>query len=273
MGFSPMKAAFYAIISLIVLSWFKPSTRMGIKEIIEGFEAGGRTCLVVSVACAAAGIIVAVVSVTGLGLKFASLVSWIASGNLFIALVLTAMASMILGMGVNAVASYIIIAILLTPVLTKIGLPILVSHLFCYFFSMTAGLTPPVATVSYTAAGISGGSQTRTALMGLQLGITGFIIPFVFAYEEGLLLYGPFIHNIVPILTALVGLVLITCGFRGWLLVELRKAERLLLLIGGLLLVTPEPFTDIIGLALGLVIFIYKRRAVNSSNAIKTTDA
>ena len=108
-------------------------------------------------------------------------------------------------------------------------LPILVSHLFCYFFSMTAGLTPPVATVSYTAAGISGGSQTRTALMGLQLGITGFIIPFVFAYEEGLLLYGPFIHNIVPILTALVGLVLITCGFRGWLLVELRKAERLLL--------------------------------------------
>lgn len=273
MGFSPMKAAFYAIVSLIVLSWLKPSTRMGVKEILEGFEAGGKTCLVVSVACAAAGIIVAVVSVTGLGLKFASLVSWIAGGNLFIALALTAMASMILGMGVNAVASYIIVAILLTPVLTKIGLPILVSHLFCYFFSMTAGLTPPVATVSFTAAGISGGSQTRTALMGLQLGITGFVIPFVFAYESGLLLYGPFINNIVPILTSLLGLVLVTCGFRGWLFVKLKKFEQLLLLISGLMLVAPETFTDVVGFAIGLMLFISKRKVMNRENPVKTIGA
>ena len=195
-----------------------------------------------------------------LGLKFASLVSWIAGENLFIALVLTAMASMILGMGVNAVASYIIIAILLTPVLTKIGLPVLVSHLFCYFFSMTAGLTPPVATVSYTAAGISGGSQTRTALLGLQLAITGFIIPFVFAFEDGLLLYGPILYNIIPIITAFFGLVLITCGFRGWLLMRLHKAEQLLLLLVDRLLI-PETFTDIIGFVLGLVFLIYKKRA------------
>ena len=266
-GFSPTRCALLATISLVVLSWFKKATRMGPRKILKAFASSTDSCMVVSVACCVAGIVVAAVTVTGLGIKLSSFVSAIAGDSLFLALLVTAIASMLLGMGVNAVASYIVIAILLAPVLNKIGLNLFVAHFFCYFFSMTAGLTPPVATVSFTAAGIAGADQTKTALNGLMLGITGFVIPFAFCYNPGILLYGGVFDIVFSIVSVTAGVIMITFGFRNWMFVSLQVWERAVIFISSILMILPEYTTSVAGMLLSAAITAYMIARKNKAAA------
>jgi TRAP transporter 4TM/12TM fusion protein len=189
-NFSPMMAGFVAVISTYLAAMMRKSTRMSLRVLLDALEKGARNAIMVSVACAAAGIIVGMVSLTGMGLKFSSLVLDLSQGSVVLAILLIGLASLVLGMGLPVTASYIVLATLAGPALLDMGVPLLVTHMIVFWYSQDANVTPPVSLASFAGAGIAGASPMATAMVSWKLAKGLYIIPIVMAYRP-LLGIGP----------------------------------------------------------------------------------
>ncbi|MBN2395036.1 MAG: TRAP transporter permease [Candidatus Atribacteria bacterium] len=255
-GYTPIKASFYAIIITFIASMFRKETRLTPKRLMIAFEKGATNALSIVAACAAAGIIVGVVTLTGLGLKFASLIVDLSAGNLMLALFLTMISCIIFGMGMPTTALYVILATLVAPALVRMGVIPVAAHLFIFYFGVFAALTPPVALSSYLAASIAKADGVKTALAGLKLALAAFLMPYIFALSPSLLLIDTSIGKILWILfTSLLGIFSLAGSIEGYFLIDnIDIPKRLVLFVSALSLIVPTVITDTIGFAgVGLV--------------------
>lgn len=258
-GYTPMYACIFATLSVVLIALVRSDTRMGLIKILEALEFGAKNMLPVAAACACAGIVVGVINLTGLGLKFTSFILLIAGDSLVPALIFTMIAGIILGMGLPTTAAYIVQAALLIPALIKLGVPVIAAHLFVFYFAIISAITPPVAMAVYAAAGISGSNIWKTGLAAMKAGATGFIVPFMFVYGPSLLLIGSPASIITTILSASVGVVLLSAGLMGWLLKETTLLERAMLIAGAICLIKPGLLTDLVGLGLLTAVILLQK--------------
>lgn len=259
-GWSALKTAFWSILLMLVLSWIRPETRMNLKKIIAALEAGSRDNMVIAAACASAGIIVGVISSTGLGVKFSSLLIDL-SGNIpLLALVLTMVAALILGMGLPPTAVYIILAALTVPSLIRMGIHPMAAHFFVFFFACIGAITPPVCLAAYAAAGLAKTDPWTTGWHAFRMGLVGYIVPFLFVINPVLLLSGKSLsETIQAIITAMVGVTALCFGMEGFFRNPLPMLLRLLLVAGALGLMIPGTKTDLIGAGLLFFAILYYR--------------
>ncbi|TVQ19051.1 MAG: TRAP transporter permease [Spirochaetaceae bacterium] len=248
--FSPLRAAFLSILVALVVCMFRKHTRIKLRSILMAMEDGARKAVSVAAACACAGIIVGIVTLTGLGLTFANLIVSLAGGLLLPTLLLTMVASIILGMGLPTTAKYIVLATMAAPALVLLGVPLIAAHLFILYFGVIADVTPPVALAAYAGAGIAGGDSFKTGMQALKLASAGFLIPFIFAMSPELLLIDvTVVQAITATVTAVIGVVAFASAMQDFFITKTRIWERVLFLVGSLMLINPDVSMDLIGLA------------------------
>ncbi|MFP4068047.1 MAG: TRAP transporter permease [Spirochaetaceae bacterium] len=257
-GFTPFRAAFIGIVLAVGTCLLRKHTRIRARDLLTALDSGARKAISVAAACACAGIIVGIVTLTGLGLAFANAIVTMAGGLLLPTLFFTMLASILLGMGLPTTAKYIILATMAAPALTHLGVNLLAAHLFILYFGVIADVTPPVALAAYAGAGIAGGNSFRTGLTALRLALAGFIIPYVFALNPTLLFIDTTpVNLLVAVVTACIGVIGLGGAVQGYLLVHARPHERLLLLASALTLLMPGIISDFGGIvAFGLVILL-----------------
>ncbi|WP_226526927.1 TRAP transporter permease [Metabacillus niabensis] len=242
-------AALYSILIAIIVGLINKETRMGPKEFVLALVDGARSALGVAAATAAAGIIVGIVTKTGLGLKMANGLIDLAGGYLIPTLMLTMLAALVLGMGSPTTANYVITSTIAAPAIILLGVPDLSAHLFVFYFGIIADITPPVALAAFAAAGVAGGEPLRTGVNSAKLAIAAFIIPYIFVLSPQLLMIDTTWFELVwVIITAFSGMIAIGAGIIGYWFRKLHWAERIIAIITGLLLIYPEGISDITGI-------------------------
>jgi TRAP transporter 4TM/12TM fusion protein len=247
-GYTPLRAALVCIVVTVAIAMMKKSTRLNVKDILDALESGARSAIGVSAACACAGIIIGVVTLTGVGLKIANGIVVLSGGSFFLTLFLTMIASIILGMGLPTTAKYIVLASMAAPAIMKFGVPIMAAHLFIFYFGIVADLTPPVALVSYAAAGIAQSNPMKTGFTGLRLAMAGFLIPYIFVYNPGILLIDTTPLEVVLIAaTSILGAFSLALAGSGFWMRPLNIIERLVLFGSAISLIFPGTLTDIGG--------------------------
>jgi TRAP transporter 4TM/12TM fusion protein len=257
-GYSVMYASFFAIVTTILASYLKRNTWLTPSRLCGAMIDGARAVLPVAVACATAGIIIGVITLTGLGLKFSSLIVTLSGGNLIIALLLTLVASLILGMGLPTAAAYILVSTLVAPALVDMGVNLLAAHLFVFYGAMLSSITPPVALAAYAAAGLAGANPMLIAVTAVRFGIAAFVVPFFFIFNPALLGFGePFIIALATI-TSVIGAVGLAGVVQGWWIQRMSVLERAILMAASLLLMTSELIPNIAGLIGIALITLYQ---------------
>lgn len=249
-GYTPTNAAFWASVSVVLVSALKPQTRMNFRTIVDALADAGHTAVSVAVACATAGLIIAVVRMTGLGLQFSSLVVSLAGGRPFLGLVMVMLASLVLGLGLPTTASYVIQAALAAPALVELGFSHIAAHLFVFYFACIAVITPPVALAAYAAASIAGANPMEVGFIAFRLGVAAYIVPFMFVYSPALLMQGGAGRVILALVTSLVGTLALASASEGWLFGRLGAPGRVLLALAAVLLIKQGVQTDLIGLCI-----------------------
>lgn len=254
-GRSPMRAAFWGVMSGFAVALIRPATRLDRNDLRRALLSAGSGTIQVAAACAAAGIVVGVASLTGIGLRMSEVIVTLAGGRLFPALVLTAMGSIVLGMGLPTTAAYVVLAALGAPALVELGVPLLAAHLFIFYFGAISNVTPPVSLAAFAAAGIAGASAMKTALTAMILALAGFIVPFMFVYGPPLLLQGSVIQVAVALVTGTVGVIALAAATMGFARRNLAWWERSVLAAASISLIFPGVATDTIGLSIVLLFF------------------
>jgi len=257
-NFSPMMAGFIAVVATFLTAMLRKRSRLSLRDIIDALALGGRNAITVSVACAAAGIIVGMVSLTGLGLMFSSMVVSISGGVPLIAIVLIGLASLVLGMGLPVTASYIVLVILAGPALVEMGVALITAHMIVFWYSQDANVTPPVALASFAAAGIAGANPMRCAFSSWKIAKGLYIIPIIMAYQP-LLLDGPFWEVVRTIVFSSLGLIAFTSFLEAYLFHRTNFIEWVLLGFATPLLLLPSLSSDFIGLALFVTVFLTQK--------------
>ncbi|MGW8267312.1 MAG: TRAP transporter permease [Longimicrobiales bacterium] len=255
MGRSPMRAAFWGVVSAVGVSLLSKKTRPGPRRIEEALLATGSGAVQVAAACAAAGVVVGVASLTGIGLRMSELIISVSQGNLLLALLLTAVGSVVLGMGLPTTAAYVVLAALGAPALIELGVPMLAAHLFIFYFGCISNVTPPVSLAAYAAAGIAGSPPLRTAWTAMILASAGFFVPFMFVYAPPLLLQGSVLEIGLVAGTGIGGVTALAAAAMGFLRRNLLVWERLALLSAAVALIFPGLASDGYGLLILVVIF------------------
>ena len=270
-GYTPMRAALVAIVLTIGCAMLRKNTRISFFDIVEGLEKGARGALGVVAATACAGIIVGVVTLTGLGLRLGSVLVDFADGNLFLTLIFTMVTSIILGMGVPTTANYVITSTIAAPALIMMDVPILAAHMFVFYFGIIADVTPPVALAAFVGAGIAKANPLKTGIQATKLAIAAFLVPYIFVYNPQMLLINVNTVDIILIITtSIIGIIGVGAGMEGFLLTDLSLVGRIIFFVGGLLMVIPGLQTDIMGLALLAIGYIVqKRKKAALAKAIK----
>ncbi|WP_077324332.1 TRAP transporter permease [Virgibacillus siamensis] len=257
-GFTPTYAALYAIGAAFIISFFRKDTRMSFKEIIKILEEGARTALPVIAACATAGIIAGTVTTTGLGPKIAGGIIDLAQGQFFLVMFFTMIACIILGMGLPTTANYVVTATMAAPALLAFDVPVIAVHMFVFYFGIVADITPPVCLAAYAGAGIAGANPMKAGVTAVKLAIAAFIIPYMFLSQPILLLQGDanVVNVSIAVVTAMLGMAAISSSMIGYFVSNLSWIERIILIVGGLMLVYPHLIFSLIGLALFAVITV-----------------
>jgi TRAP-type uncharacterized transport system fused permease subunit len=263
LGFSAITAVFWATIAAAALSFLRRDTALGFipgpgkplvkTRMIQALRAGSVGVLAVAATCAGAGIIVGVVTLTGLGLKFSSIVIDLAGGNLLLTAVFTALVVWVVGLAVPVTASYIICAVIAAPALTKLGVPAFAAHMFIFYYAVLSEVSPPTALSPFAAAAITGGDPYLTTLQSWKYTLPAFLVPFAFVLDPagvGLLLKGDAANVVQVGVTAAIGIGALACGVQGWMLQRTGWVERALLIGGGMLLMGSARGSDLAGLAL-----------------------
>ena len=269
-GFTPMRAALWAIVLAIAASSLRKSTRMKPVEIVRGLENGARNVLGVLVACASAGIIIGVVTKTGVGLKLASALLDLSGGMLLPTMFFTMITSIILGMGVPTTANYVITSTIAAPALVQMGVPVLAAHMFVFYFGIIADVTPPVALAAFAGSAISGGKPLKTGINASKLAIAAFIIPYIFVLSPVVLMIDATPISLITVLvTSVIGMVGLSASMIGCLVKPLNGLERVMLFVGGLLMIQPGLVTDLVGfLLLASVLFFQQRRSKAEASSL-----
>ena len=249
-----------AVILVINYAISKPNLK-SLPTVIDAFENGGKNCLSVGVACGMAGIIAGVVTMTGLGQILISFIVSLAQGRLIIALVLTMLCCIVLGMGVPTTANYIIMATTCAPILvTGMGMNLMAAHMFCFYFGIVADITPPVALAAYAGSAIAKAPPMKTAVNATKLAIAAFIVPYIFAFNNAMLFIDTKpLDVILVIVTSTIGMLLIAIGMVGYFLRDTNMILRFACVAGGLLLIYPGTVTDVIGLGVLVALFLLQK--------------
>ena len=251
-GRSALSSAFWCVILILVLALLKKSTRMKPRAIVDALISGSKDALSIAAACACAGIIVGVVSATGLGVKFSSMLMQLAGNNPILALILTMIAAIIMGMGLPPTAVYIIMAALTVPALTEMGITAFAAHFFVFYFSCVGAITPPVALAAYSSAAVAHTDPMKTGWTAFRMGLVAYIIPFIFAFNPILLLQGGsnIMETILALITATCGVIFLTFTSEGYFRGYLHPIVRIIFAVGSLGMMIPGTMTDLIGLGL-----------------------
>jgi len=249
MNFSPFKAAYWSILALLAVNilWNRKIDKVFFGKIIRSLKDGAKSTVPLAIACAAAGIISGILSVTGLGSKLSTMIVTLSMGKPFLALLFTAIVAIILGMGLPTTAAYLILATVITPALTQMGIPPLTAHMFVFFYGCLSTITPPVALASYVAAGIAGADINKVGWTAFRFGLTTFILPFMFVYGPALLMQGSVFDIVLTIVVSFFGVYVIAAGLVGYLKGPIPVWMRVVLFLAGSCMVAEGLLTDIIG--------------------------
>ncbi|MEO0911124.1 MAG: TRAP transporter fused permease subunit, partial [Pseudomonadota bacterium] len=250
LGYSVIRAGTLAIASAAVVSWLTPY-RMGPMSIIEALRNASQMSIQIITVCATAGIIVGVISLTGVGARFSSLLFELAEASTLLALIFAMMISIILGMGMPTTAAYAVAASVVAPGLIGLGIEPLVAHFFVFYFAVVSAITPPVALAAYAGAAISGAEPMRTSVTSFRVGLAAFIVPFMFFYSPGLLLQADITTVMLNALTAIIGVYFLSGAVQGYLNSPLNPFWRILLLVAALCMISGDWRTDLIGIVIG----------------------
>lgn len=253
---SPIKSGFWAIIAMIAVSWLRKDTRMGPKKILKAFEAGAYGSLDVAIVCALAGIMIGMLSVTGLGLKFSNLLLALSGGKLPILLALTMVAALILGMGMTTTSVYIILSVLVAPALIKMNVTPLAAHLFVFYFGILSAITPPIATASYAAASVAKDDPMKLGWVAWKIGLSGYILPFMFISSPELLMEGSWSAIILATISGTIDVFALSVAIEGYYRGEMNVIFRVLLLAAAFCLLYSGLLTDFIGYGLCIAILV-----------------
>lgn len=258
------QAAVVATVLAIVVSMFSKDTRINIHKFFDALENGARSTLTVGIACAVAGTIACVITTTGIGNKLISAIVNLSGGNMFIAMFLTMVTCIILGMGVPTTANYVIMATTCAPILIQMGMAKLAAHMFVFYFGIVADITPPVALAAFAGSGIAGSNPMKTGFNATRLGIAAYLVPYMLVFNPVLVLVN--VNNdptwlfvllvLKAIITAIIGMMGIATGFTGYFRTHCTWWERVMLIGSGLLLVDAGGVTDILGIALFLGVYL-----------------
>jgi len=260
-GKSLMRSGMMGIFAIIAINFAGLLIQDGknyipIKSIWESIKDGIQQAANIAIPTAACGIIIGIVIQSGLASRFADLIASLGTENLLVALLIAMLGCMILGMALPTVAAYLVSNILFVPVLIRLGIGQLPANMFVFYFGIMAQITPPVCLASYTAAGIAGADSMKTGVTGFVYALVAFLVPFIFIYQPAILLIGSVKEIIMASFVLLLGTVYLAAAMAGYLIIPLNKVKRGILLAGALLLIMPEPITDIIGLVMGTSILV-----------------
>ena len=275
MGYSVIRAGTLATAAAAVVSWLTPY-RMGIRSIARAFELAGIMSIQIIAVCACAGIIVGVISLTGVGARFSSVLLNLADASQLLALFFAMCISILLGMGMPTTAAYAVAASVVAPGLVQLGIPQLTAHFFVFYFAVVSAITPPVALASYAAAGISGANPMETSVASFKIGISAFIVPFMFFYNGAILMDGTWPEVIRAGATAVFGVFLLSSGVQGWF-VGTRVAwfMRLGLILAALCMISGGLVTDLVGIGLTVLLYFVQRQfkpAADAQIAVQGSD-
>lgn len=263
-GASPARAVVYAIVATVVVSWLNPQTRMGPPRIWQALVDGGRACIFVGAATGAVGIIIGVLALTGIGIKFSTIMLTLAGKNLLLMLLLVAIASFILGMGLPITAAYLVVAVASAPALVELGVPLIAAHLIIFWLSLDSNITPPVALGAYTAAAIADADPWRTGWNSFRFAKMIYVMPLLFAYTH-ILFTGTLAENIWAVVSAMVGTVAFSICSTAFFLVRTTLLEWLLLAAATFLAFVPGLVTDLSAIAIFVAVFFWQRRKLQQT--------
>jgi TRAP transporter 4TM/12TM fusion protein len=257
-GYSAPLAALAGTLACFPVALLRKSTRgyVNFGNIIDAMVDGARNCLPVALACACAGIVIAVVTLSGLGIVFTQFVIGLAKDTLLAALVLTMFAGIVLGMGMPTTPAYIIMTALLVPAIIKLGVVVPAAHMFAFYFAILSAITPPVALAVFAAAGLAKADLWASGWASLKIGFAGFIVPFMFVYEPALLMIGDWPTIVASFVSAFCGVLLFAAGLHGYLLTAASYWQRAVLIAGGALLIDPGLITDTAGAVLAATVIV-----------------
>jgi len=257
-GYTPTYAACIGIGSIIVVSWFKKDTRMGIKDTLDALYMGAKNTISTAAILICVGIIIGVVAITGVAITFSGVVMELSHGILFFAIILVMLASLVLGMGLPVTASYIMLAVLAGPALVQMGVSLLAAHMIIFWYSQDANVTPPVCLAAFSAAGVAGSKPMRTGFASWKLAKGLYIIPFLFAYTP-ILFEGPVIEVIITAFSALIGLFGFTVCWEGYLLRTMNIGERAIVVLATVFLFWPDNLIKALGFIILASMYIFQR--------------
>lgn len=255
-GYTPTMAGFWGCVSVVVASLSRRGTYLPPGELLDALQGSVRGVVSVSIACATAGIIIGCMFTSGLGIRLSSMIVTVASGQVWLVLLLAMLCSLVLGMGMTTTAVYITVAIMIAPALIELGIDPIAAHLFVLYFGVMSNVTPPVAIASFAAAGVANSPPMRTSLVAARLAIVGFLVPFAFVYGPGLVLVGDATSITVTMITAVLGVVALAFGLQGWILGRLGVVNRILLAAASIALITADTFLDSAGLIVFVVVIV-----------------
>ena len=261
-GFTPIMAVFWATVVAFLVSFIRKDTALTPKKLVRALRGGSIGVLSVGATCAAAGIIVGVVTLTGLGLKFSSIIIAYAGGNLLLTAIYTALIVWVVGLAVPVTASYIISVVIAAPALIQLGVPDFAAHMFVFYYAILSEVSPPTALSCFAAAALTKGNPYKTTMYAWKYTLPAFIVPFMFTLDPkgaGILLKGPLTDVVWTTTTAFIGILALAGGVENWFLKRTTFYERIMLIIAGLMLVYPKPLFDFIGLGLMAVVVVSQK--------------
>lgn len=259
LGYSVIRAGTLATAAAAVVSWLTPN-RMGFKSITKAFELSGLMAIQIIAVCACAGIIVGVISLTGVGARFSNLLLGFAETSQLLAMFFAMCIAILLGMGMPTTAAYAVAASVVAPGLVQLGIPLLTAHFFVFYFAVVSAITPPVALASYAAAGISGANPMATSMTSFRIGISAFVVPFMFFYNSALLMEGNTLDIVRAFITAVIGVYLLSSGMQAWFVERpVVWFNRVLLVIAAVFLIEGGLVSDLLGAGVAIIVFVVQR--------------
>ncbi|MFN3955482.1 MAG: TRAP transporter permease [Pararhodobacter sp.] len=271
MGYSVIRAGTLAMGAAAVVSWFTPH-RMLVREVLYALEIAARMSLQLVAVCAAAGIIVGVIAMTGIGVRFSSLLLGFAGQSQLLALVFAMLVAIILGMGMPTTAAYAVAAAVIAPGLIRMGIEPLTAHFFIFYYAVMSAITPPVALAAYAGAAIAQSDPMKTSVESFKIGLAAFVVPFMFFYSAPMLMQGHWLDIVHVFITALFGIYLMASAVQGWMFGRLNTPLRLVTLAGALGMIAGGWTSDLIGLAVAGIVFAIQKGLISPKNVARGLD-
>jgi TRAP transporter 4TM/12TM fusion protein len=274
MGFSVIRSGTVAILACLIVSWMNPTTRMGLRKVLQALELGMKNTIQLLAVCACAGIIVGVIALTGVGQRFSSMLLGIADNNMLLGLVFAMLISIILGMGMPTTAAYAVAASVVAPGLIQMGLEPLSAHMFVFYYAVMSAITPPVALAAYAAAGVAGTDPFKTGVTAFKLGIAAFIVPFMFIYSPEIMMIGSAGSITLAVITASVGIYFLAAMVQGWFAgASTNWVVRMLLLAASLTLINANFYMDLAAIGLAVIAILIQRTKRGADPDLQTEKA